>query len=136
MNGRIKGTFIIIGMLLSQLATPLIAAEPLSIQVTMPALACGKDGLEPNECILHGTLKLRGAETLNGSVRYYCDIRYSYVAAENANQAIKFNGRIIHHGEASAVLGRAQKELAEPLTLKLSSHARQIEIAEIGCEQE
>lgn len=125
-----------LGIFLALSATPLLAAEPVSIQVSMPSLTCGKDGLAPEECILNGTMRLRAAETLNGPVRYYCDVRYTYVAAGNESQAIRFNGRIIHHGEATLTNGRAQKELAAPLTLKLSERARQIEVAEIGCERE
>ncbi|SJZ94115.1 hypothetical protein SAMN02745119_02086 [Trichlorobacter thiogenes] len=116
--------------------SPLLAAEPVSIQVAMPSLTCGKDGVEPNECILNGTIRLRGADNLNGPVRYYCDVRYSYVAAGNESQAIRFNGRVLFHGEEKLVQGRAKRELAEKLTLKLSSSARQIEVAEIGCERE
>lgn len=123
------------GMLLTLSASPLVAAEPVSIHVTMPSLTCGKDGMEPNECILNGTMQLRGAERLNGPVRYFCGIRYSYVAAGSANQAIRFTGRVMFHGEEKLVKGRARLELAEKLTLKLSNQARQVEVAEIGCEQ-
>lgn len=91
--------------------------------------------MEPNECILNGTMQLRGAERLNGPVRYFCGIRYSYVAAGSANQAIRFTGRVMFHGEEKLVKGRARLELAEKLTLKLSNQARQVEVAEIGCEQ-
>ena len=124
------------GALLIISASPLLAAEPVSIQVAMPTLTCGKDGLEQNECILNGTMRLRGADSLNGPVRYYCDIRYSYVAAGNESQAIRFNGRVLFRGEEKLVQGRAKRELVEKLTLKLSSQARQIEVAEIGCERE
>ncbi len=117
-------------------ATPLLASDQLNIQVSMPTLNCGKGLLEPNECILGGTMKARGSESLNGSVRYYCDIRYTYIAAGSENQAIRFNGRVVHHGEITLVNGRAQKELIEKLTLKLTSHAKQIEVSEIGCEKE
>lgn len=102
----------------------------------MPSLTCGKDGLEPHECILNGTMRLRGADNLNGPIRYYCDVRYNYVAAGNESQAIRFNGRTLFHGEETLVQGRAKRELAEKLILKLSSNARQIEVAEIGCERE
>lgn len=102
----------------------------------MPTLTCGKDGLEQNECILNGIIRLRGADNLNSPVRYYCDVRYSYVAAGNESQAIRFNGRVLFHGEEKLVQGRAKRGLAEKLTLKLSSNARQIEVAEIGCERE
>ena len=123
-------------VLLILTATTAAAIEPVSIQVAMPTLTCGKDGLEPNECILNGTIRLRGADNLNGPVRYYCDVRYSYVAAGNESQAIRFNGRVLFHGEEKLVQGRAKRDLAEKLTLKLSSNARQIEVAEIGCERE
>jgi hypothetical protein len=102
----------------------------------MPSLTCGKDGAEQNECILNGTIRLRGADSMNGPVRYYCDLRYSYVAAGNESQAIRFNGRVLFRGEEKLVQGRAKRELVEKLTLKLSSNARQIEVAEIGCERE
>jgi hypothetical protein len=125
-----------LGIFLTLAVTPLWAAESVNIQVSMPTLTCGKGDLAPEECILNGTMRLRGAETLNGPVRYYCDIRYTYVAAGNESQAIRFNGRIIYHGEATLTKGRAQQELAAPLTLKLSNQARQIEVAEIGCERE
>jgi hypothetical protein len=125
-----------ISVLIAVTTTTVVAAEPVSIQVAMPSITCGKDGLEPNECILNGTMRLRGADNLNGPVRYYCDVRYSYVAAGNESQAIRFNGRVLFHGEEKLVQGRAKRELAEKLTLKLSSNARQIEVAEIGCERE
>ena len=124
------------GVLLILTATTAAAIEPVSIQVAMPTLTCGKDGLELSECILNGTIRLRGADNLNGPVRYYCDVRYSYVAAGNESQAIRFNGRVLFHGEEKLVQGRAKRDLAEKLTLKLSSNARQIEVAEIGCERE
>ena len=126
----------VFGVILTLAPSPLNAAEPVSIQVAMPSLTCGKDGMEPNECILNGTMRLRGADNLNGPVRYYCDVRYSYVAAGNESQAIRFSGRVLFHGEEKLVQGRARRELAEKLTLKLSSQARQIEVAEIGCERE
>jgi len=126
----------VVSALIAITTTMVLAAEPVSIQVAMPALACGKDGLEQNECILNGTMRLRGADNLNGPVRYYCDVRYSYVAAGNESQAIRFNGRVLFHGEEKLIQGRAKRELAEKLTLKLSSSARQIEVAEIGCERE
>ena len=124
------------GVLLLLSAAPVLAIEPVSIQVAMPTLTCGKDGLEQNECILNGIMRLRGADNLNGPVRYYCDIRYSYVAAGNESQAIRFNGGVLFRGEEKLVQGRARRELAEKLTLKLSSQARQIEVAEISCERE
>jgi len=124
------------GALLILSAATGLAAEPVSIQVAMPSLTCGKDGAEFNECILNGTMRLRGADSLNGPLQYYCDVRYSYVAAGNESQAIRFNGRVLFHGEEKLVQGRAKRELAEKLTLKLSSNARQIEVAEIGCERE
>ena len=126
----------VVSALIAITTTMVLAAEPVSIQVAMPALTCGKDGLEQNECILNGTMRLRGADNLNGPVRYYCDVRYSYVAAGNESQAIRFNGRVLFHGEEKLIQGRAKRELAEKLTLKLSSSARQIEVAEIGCERE
>lgn len=124
------------GALLLLSAVPALALEPISIQIAMPTLTCGKEGLEQNECILNGTMRLRGADNLNGPVRYYCDVRYSYVAAGNESQAIRFNGRVLFHGEEKLVQGRARRDLAEKLTLKLSSNARQIEVSEIGCERE
>jgi hypothetical protein len=126
----------VVSALIAITTTMVLAAEPVSIQVGMPSLACGKDGAELNECILNGTIRLRGADNLSGPVRYYCDVRYSYVAAGNESQAIRFNGRVLFHGEEKLIQGRAKRELAEKLTLKLSSSARQIEVAEIGCERE
>ena len=136
MNTRIARMAAGLTTVLTLAAGPLIAAEPVSIQVAMPSLVCGKGILEPNECVLSGTIRARGPETMNGPLRYYCDIKYTYVAAGSENQAIRFNGRVLHHGELTLEKGRAQRELAEQLTLKLSSHARQIEVAEIGCERE
>ena len=136
MTIRIPHILSILGIILTLSASPLLALEPVSIQVGMPSLACGKDGAELSECILNGTIRLRGADNLNGPVRYYCDVRYHYTAAGNESQAIRFNGRVLFHGEEKLVQGRAKRELAEKLTLKLSSNARQIEVAEIGCERE
>lgn len=136
MTIRIPQIITILGIILTLSASPLLAIEPISIQVAMPALTCGKDGLEQNECILNGTMRLRGSDNLNGPIRYYCDVRYSYVAAGNESQAIRFNGRVLFHGEEKLVQGRAKSELAKKLMLNLSSNARQIEVAEIGCERE
>lgn len=112
------------------------AEEPVTIRVNMPTLTCNKGVLEPNECILNGTMRVRGPETLNGPIRYYCDMRYTYIAAGNESQAIRFSGRVLYHREITLVKGRAQQELTEPLTLQLTSQARQVEVAEIGCERE
>lgn len=117
-------------------SSPLLAADPVNIQISMPSLSCGKGGMAPDECILNGTMRLRGAETLNGPIRYFCSIRYNFIAAGNEKQAIRFSERVIYHGEAKLEKGRGRKELAEPLTLKLSQQARQIEITEIDCERE
>lgn len=125
-----------VGTFLTFTATPLWAAEQVSIQVKMPALVCNKGVLEHNECILSGTMQTRGPEILNGPLRYYCVIRYSYVAAGSESQAIRFNGQVLHHGELTMVKGKGNKELAEQVVLKLSRHARQIEISEMGCERE
>lgn len=136
MTKQISQLAAVFGVLLTLAPSPLIAAEPVNIQVAMPSLTCGKDGTEPNECILNGTMRLRGAENLNGPLRYFCDVRYGYVAAGNESQAIRFTGRVLFHGEEKLVQGRAKRELAEKLTLKLSSNARQVEVTEIGCERE
>lgn len=123
-------------VLFSLAASRTSAAEPVSIQIAMPALTCNKAGQEHNECILSGTFRARGPEGLNGPLRYYCDIKYTYVAAGSASQAIRFNGRVLHHGEVTIEKGRAERNLAEQLTLKMSSRAHQVELAEIGCEKE
>lgn len=125
-----------VGLLLTLGGTPLQAAEPVSIQVKMPLLTCNKGILEHNECILTGTMRARGPETLNGPLRYYCVIRYAYVAAGNESQAIRFNGQLVHHGELTMVQGKGNKELSEQLVLSLSSRASQMDITDIGCERE
>lgn len=137
MNSICK-TFTAAGLLGTLLvsAQPAQAADPVTIRITMPTLTCNKGVLEPNECILNGTLRVRGPENLNGPLRYYCDLKYTYVAAGNAQQAIRFSGRTLFHGEVQLNEGRATEELTRPLTLKLSNQPRQVEVADIGCEQE
>lgn len=134
----ISRTVTVAGLLSILLASslPAQAADPITIRISMPTLTCNKGVLEPNECILNGTLRARGPESLNGPVRYYCDLKYTYVAAGNAQQAIRFSGRTLFHGEVQLKEGRATEELSRPLTLKLSNQPRQVEVADIGCEQE
>ena len=131
-------TITITGLLSTLLvsALPAHAADPVTIRVAMPTLVCNTGVLEHNECILNGTLRVRGPESLNGPVRYYCDLKYTYVAAGNAQQAIRFSGRTLFHGEVQLKEGRATEELSRPLALKLSNQPRQVEVADIGCEQE
>lgn len=112
------------------------AAEPLSIRIAMPALVCNKGVLEPNECILNGILRARGPESLNGPQPFYCDLRYSYVAAGSEQQAIRFIDRTLFHGSVALRQGRGTQDMTQPLTLKLSGQARQIEVLELSCEPE
>lgn len=116
--------------------TVCLAEEPVSIRVNMPTLVCNKGVLEPNECVLSGTMRVRGPESLSGPIRYYCDLRYSYIAAGNENQAIRFTGRTIFHDEITVDKGRARLELTKQLTLQLTSQAKQIEVTDLGCERE
>ncbi len=131
-------TFTVVGLLSTLLvsALPAHAADPVTIRVAMPTLTCNKGVLEHNECILNGTLRVRGPESLNGPLRYYCDMKYTYVAAGNAQQAIRFSGRTLFHGEVQLKEGRVTEELSRPLPLKLSNQPRQVEVADIGCELE
>lgn len=117
-------------------ATVCQADEAVSIRVSMPTLTCNKGVLEPNECVLSGTMRVRGPETLSGPVRYYCDLRYSYIAAGNEQQAIRFTGRTIFHDEVKLDKGKARLELARQLTLQLNTQARQIEVSDLSCEKE
>jgi len=85
-----------------------VALDQITINVLMPDLTCGKGEQLPNECTLSGRLSARGPQSLNGPVNYYCDLRYTYVAAGSQQQEIRFNGRVIHHGEITLVNGRAR----------------------------
>lgn len=109
------------------------ATDQITINVAMPDLTCGKGEQLPNECILSGRLSARGPETVNGVVKYYCDLRYTYVAAGNEQQEIRFNGRVLHHGEITLTQGRARTILETPITITLSEKARRIELAELAC---
>jgi len=126
----------LISLLSAATVTACLADEPVSVRVSMPTLVCNKGVLEPNECILSGTMRVRGPETFSGPVRYYCDLRYGYIAAGNENQAIRFTGRTIFHDEVKLDKGRARLELARQLTLQLSEQARQVEVTDLSCEKE
>lgn len=112
------------------------ANEQLNINILMPTLTCGQGVLEPDQCILSGRLMATGSATINGTVRFYCNLRYQYVAAGSEQQAIRFTNRALFHGEVEMQNGRGRKELNEQLTLKLSSRPRQVEVLEVGCEKE
>lgn len=109
------------------------ATDQITINVAMPDLTCGKGEQLPNECILSGRMSVRGPETLSGTVKYYCDLRYSYVAAGSEQQEIRFNGRVLHHGEVTLTRGRAKTMLETPITITLSEKARRIELADLAC---
>lgn len=119
----------------SILAAPVtaFALDQITINVLMPDLTCGKGEQLPNECTLSGRLSARGPQTLQGPVKYYCDLRYTYVAAGSQQQEIRFNGRVIHHGEITLIDGRARQQLESPVTITLGQQARRIELAEIAC---
>ncbi len=133
---RVIQLIFLVSTVVALAASPSFANEQISIQVSMPSLVCGKGVLEHDQCILSGTMRLRGPENINGPIRYFCTMRYSYVAAGSENQAIRFNGRVIFHGESILEKGQARRELSEQLTLKLTKKARQVEVDEIGCEPE
>lgn len=111
------------------------ALDQVNFNVVMPDLTCGKGEQLPNECIVSGRMSARGPQTLNGPVTYYCDIRYTYVAAGSESQEIRFNGRVMLHGELTVTNGRGSQMLEAPVTISLSQKARRIELAEIGCYQ-
>lgn len=113
-----------------------VALDQITINVLMPDLTCGKGEQLPNECTLSGRLSARGPQSLNGPVNYYCDLRYTYVAAGSQQQEIRFNGRVIHHGEITLVNGRARQPLETPVTITLSQKASRIELTEIACYPE
>lgn len=113
-----------------------VALDQITINVLMPDLTCGKGEQLPNECTLSGRLSARGPQSLNKPVNYYCDLRYTYVAAGSQQQEIRFNGRVIHHGEITLTGGRAQQSLETPVTITLSQKASRIELAEIACYPE
>lgn len=112
------------------------ALDPINVNLIMPDLTCGKGEQQPNECILSGRIAVRGPQTMNGPFKYYCDLRYTYVAAGSEQQEIRFNGRVLHHGEVTLTNGRARVVLETPVTITLSQKARRIELAEIACYAE
>lgn len=126
--------FLIAAVSLLQQVTWADAAPQVYVQVNMPTLTCNKGLLEQNECILSGIIRVNGPADLDGPLKYFCDIRYSYVAAGSSNQSIRFNGRAIHHSEIVVENGKARLELAEKVALKLSENPRQVDVVEIGCE--
>lgn len=112
------------------------ALEPINVNVVMPDLTCGKGDQLPNECTLSGRLSARGPQTMNGPYKYYCDLRYSYMAAGSEQQEIRFSGRLLHHGEITLVNGRARMPLEVPVTITLSQKAQRIELTELACYPE
>lgn len=126
-------------LLLTLLSTLLLlpaaaaARDEITFNVAMPDLSCGKGEQQPNECTLSGRLSARGPQTLNGPVKYYCDLRYTYVAAGSAQQEIRFSGRVLHHGEITLANGRAQSTLEVPVSITLSQKALRVELADIAC---
>lgn len=130
--------YLLLALLLSILSVPgsAQALDQVNFNVVMPDLTCGKGEQLPNECTVSGRMSARGPQTLNGPVRYYCDIRYTYVAAGSENQEIRFNGRVMLHSELTVTNGRGSQMLEAPVTINLSQKARRIELAEISCYQE
>lgn len=126
--------FFIAAVLLLQQVTWADAASQVYVQVNMPTLVCNKGLLEQNECILSGIIRVNGPAELNGPLKYFCDIRYSYVAAGSSSQSIRFNGRAIHHSEVVVENGKTRQDLTEKVELKLSENPRQVDVLEIGCE--
>ncbi len=126
--------FFIVVILLLQQTTVVFAAPQAYIQVNMPTLICNKGLLEQNECILSGIIRVNGPAELNGPLKYFCNIRYSYVAASSSSQSIRFTGHAIYHSEVIVENGRAMYELTEKVELKLSENPRQVDVTEIGCE--
>ena len=126
-------------MLLSLLTVLLLfpvsasALDQTTINVTMPDLTCGKGEQQPNECTLSGRLTARGPQSLKGLFKYYCDLRYSYVAAGSEYQEIRFTGRLLHRGEITLSNGRARTVLEVPVTINLPQKAQRVELAEISC---
>lgn len=112
------------------------ALDQISLNLLMPDLTCGKGEQLPNECTLSGRLSARGPQSLQGPLKYYCDLRYNFIAAGSEQQAIRFNGRVIHHGEITLVNGRARQPLETPVTITLSQKASRIELTEIACYPE
>lgn len=110
--------------------------DQLNFNLVMPELSCGKGEQQPHECTLSGRFAVRGPNELTGAVRYYCDIRYSYVAAGSESQEIRFTGRTIYHGEVQVTNGRARLQLEVPLSVSVPQKARKIELAEVACYQD
>ena len=129
-------TFLLILAAILILPAVASALDQISINVALPNLTCGKDNQQPNECTLSGIVAARGPNTLNGPIKYHCDIRYTFVAAGSDQQEIRFPGRTLHHGELVMTNGRARVPLEVPVTITLSPEARRVELAELACYQD
>lgn len=110
----------------------LAAADEVNFNVAMPSLQCTNPA-QFNECILTGELMARGPETLVKPVKYYCEVHYSYVAAESAQQEIRFSKRLIIRDEITLKGGKARKSLSEAVMLDLPKKARRVDLANMNC---
>ena len=112
--------------------TPLATADEVNFNVLMPSLQCTNPD-QHNECILTGEMMARGPASLVKPVKYYCETNYSYVAAESAQQEIRFSKRLITHGEITMKDGKARKSISETVTLDLPRKARRVDISTMNC---
>lgn len=110
-------------------------AAPVTINVAIPAITCTSHE-DSHTCILSGELMARGPENLTKPVKYYCDIRYRYVAAGNETSSIRFDGRLIRHAEVTLTNGRLRQSLSEPVQLNLPKKAKNVSLTSIACEVE
>ncbi len=128
-----KLTAIITALLTSAALTPAVAAaDEVNFNVAMPSLLCVNTEA-PNECTLTGEMMARGPAGLVKPIKYYCEVTYTYVAAESAQNEIRFSKRFINHGEITLKNGRGRKSLSETVTLDLPNKARKIDLSTISC---
>ncbi len=121
-------------LIAAAIAIPAIAvADEVNFNVAIPSLTCPGNVETPNECTLTGEMMARGPENLVKPVKYYCEVLYTYIAAETSQSAIRFNGRLIHRGEITLKNGKARKSLSEAVTLDLPRKAQKIDLSSIAC---
>lgn len=126
---------IILPGLLALPGSLLAASVPVTVSIAIPAITCTSHE-DTHDCILSGELMARGPENLTKPVKYYCDIRYRYVAAGNDTNSIRFDGRLIRHAEVTLINGRLRRSISEPVQLNLPKKAKNVSLTSIACEME
>lgn len=122
--------------LLTLITVPAIGhAAQATVNIAVPAITCVNQE-ESHECDLSGELMVRGPESLAGPIKYYCDVRYRYIAAGNDTGSIRFDGRMIKRGEVNLTNGRTRQSLSEPIQLNLPKKAKNVTLTSVACDVE